>query len=527
MAMLSKEAQVIERLFYIQNKEGQKVPFILNKAQRFLDEHDNAFDKTRLIIAKARQKGFSSVIIGKFAVRCLGKEGTHAVIMSHEAQATQRLLDRAQFCFKHMRGAKPNYGRNSRNELYFPKLESTYYIGTAGARAFGRGDWITDLHCSEYAWWEDPLRHSAGLFQAVPLNGRIYIESTGNGQDNDFYYMWKHADEIGYERLFYPWYADSEYEIDPLSADGVWRPDLPRYNAYLLDVRHRHNLSDRKMAWYELKLKEMHENLPMMQQEYPTTPEECFQATGGRVFGDLQLTESLDWRPTRLDAYHCNSLSTHPRPGYHYVVGADPAGGTGHDDSAMVVFCCETWEQTLEFFNNRINPVEFARLLARTGAMYNQAYIVSEANNHGLAVLGWLRENYDKALLYKHKLGTANAQPKYGWQNTKTTKHMLVGTMQEHLGELTLYGKQTVAELEGFREVEEGKMEGKSDNLVIATGLALLGLLKQAHLRGGHLPKLEQARPKRDYRVITFEEIIDSIRRKRVRSQAGEGYPYA
>ena len=90
----SNEAQVIEKLFQIQTKEGIRVPYKLNPAQRFFDEHDDGFNRTRILIAKARQKGFSSIVLAKFAVRCLGKEGTHAVCMSHEAGATQRLLDK-------------------------------------------------------------------------------------------------------------------------------------------------------------------------------------------------------------------------------------------------------------------------------------------------------------------------------------------------------------------------------------------------------------------------------------------------
>jgi len=176
---LSAEANAIQSLFYIQNKDKVKVPFLLNPAQRFFDEEED----NKTIIAKARQKGFSSIILAKFTIRCLGESGTHASVMSAEAGATQRLLDKVQYYLKHMNGPKPIYGRNTRNELYFPKRESTYHLGTAGSKVFGRGDFVTDLHCSEYAWWEDAVKHQAGIFQAVPKNGNIILESTGNGRN--------------------------------------------------------------------------------------------------------------------------------------------------------------------------------------------------------------------------------------------------------------------------------------------------------------------------------------------------------
>ena len=519
---LSNEARVIQSLFYIQDKKTQlKVPFILNRAQRFLDKEE----APRIIIAKARQKGFSSAILAKFGVRCLGKEGTHAVVMSHEAGATQRLLDKVQYYLRHIRGPKPVYGRNSRNELYFPKLESTYYIGTAGAKAFGRGDWITDLHCSEYAWWEDTIRHQAGIFQAVPMTGRIVIESTGNGRNNDFYYIWKHADDMGYKRLFCPWFIDDEYTL-PCTE---WKPDCPKYNGYLLDLQHKFKLSDRHMKWYEQKFKELREDLKLMQQEYPSEPEECFQATGGALF-HVEGTFSPSWKTERVEGYYVNWLVTHPLPSMDYVIGCDPSGGTGNDDTAIQVFCCQTGEQVLELFNPHINPIECGRLLVKVGEKYNKAYIIVEGNNHGAAVVPWLKENYDRQRIYKSKMATASSPPKYGWWNSSISKHALVGLILNEIPQTIFYGKQTVDELNSFEETPEGRLEGKSDNCVIASGLAMIGLKKFFYLRGQHIPKPIVVEKPRNYMSYTFEEVYDQISKKgRGRGfygpQVGWGYP--
>jgi len=521
--MLSNEARAIQTLFFIQDKQGRKVPFLLRPAQVFLDQEET----NRIIIAKARQKTFSSGITAKFAIRCMGREGTHAVVMSHEASATQRLMDKVQYYLKYMRGPKPVFGRNSRQELYFPKTESTYYIGTAGSRTFGRGDWITDLHCSEYAWWEDPVQHQAGVFQAVPSTGRIVIESTGNGRKRDFYYIWKHADAMGYKRLFFPWFGDDEYTL-PVSS---WQPDLPKYNGYMLDLQKKFKLSDQHMAWYERKLKEMRENLKLMQQEYPSEPEDCFQATGGALFHAETSYHSF-WKTERTFDYFTNKLVNHPIPNLTYVIGCDPSGGVGNDDTAFQVFCAQTLEQVLELFNPNINPIECARLLAKLGDLYNKAYLVVEGNNHGLAVIPLLKELYDKNLIYKSKLATKSSPSRYGWWNSDHTKHALVGLVTEELEQVVLYGKQTVDELNSFEETEEGRMEGESDNCVIATGLAMIGLKKFEYLKGTHIPKLKIARPRSNYMSFTLDEVLKEFEKRRGGSgifgrQVGEGYPYA
>jgi hypothetical protein len=518
--MLSNEARAIQQLFHIQNKEGVKVPFILTPAQQFLDEEET----NRIIIAKARQKGFSSGIKGKFTIRCLGKDGTHAVIMSHEAGATQRHMDQVQYLLKHMKGPKPVFGRNSRGELYFPKTESTFYIGTAGSKAFGRGDWITDLHCSEYAWWEDAIKHQAGVFQAVPRSGRIVLESTGNGRNNDFYYIWKHADDMGYKRLFYGFFMDDEYTL-PVSN---WKPDCPKYNGYLLDLKHKHNLSDQTMAWYEAKFKELREDLKLMQQEYPSTPEECFQATGGALFLVEEAYSSL-WVTKRLMDYYVNLLEGHPSSNYQYIIGCDPSGGTGNDDTSISIFCTQTGEQVLELFNPHINPIQCGRLLVDLGNLYNKAYIITEGNNHGAAVIPWLKENYDRQLIFKSKLPTASSPAKYGWWNSNISKHVLVGLILEEIPQTIFYGKQTVDELNSFEETPEGRLEGKSDNCVISTGLAMMGLKKYQYLRGTHIPKPIAVKAKLNYMTYTLDEVLENIGKRKqgnsyLGNQVGVGY---
>ncbi len=525
---MSAEAKVIESMFFIQDKYTRvKTAFALNKAQRFFDNEDNPYDKTRIIVAKARQKGFSSVILAKLAVRCLGKEGTYAACVSHEAGATQRLLDKADYYIRTMRGPKPVFGRKSRTEMYFSKMESSLYIGTAGAKAFGRGDTITDLHCSEYAWWEDPLKHSTGLFQAVPSNGRIYIESTGNGRNNDFYTIWDHADRMGYTRMFYPWYADEEYSLElPLTVSS-WKPDTPRHNPYLLDIKKKYNLNDKQMWWYETKLRELREDITLMQQEYPSEPDECFQATGGSVFSNIQLSILKQWQQLTFSGLYIFKHIDHPIKDFHYVIGADPSGGTGNDDAAVIVFCCETFEQVFELYNNRTNPFSFAQILCEVAKEYNDAYITCEANNHGAAVIPYLKTNYKHDKIYKRKYGTKTTPPQYGWNNSDLTKHAMIGMMQEMLDQITLYGIQTVKELKGFEENKEGKLEGKSDNLVIATGLGMMGLKRFEYLRKEYLkPIVQEQKEKPNYMTYSLDEILKNINTRKIpNTQVGAGYP--
>lgn len=513
--MLSPEAQVIEKLFQIQTKDGPTTDYVLNPAQRFFDEQEARPPYRGTLIVKARQKGFSSVVLAKFTVRCLSKPGTHAVVLSHEAIATQRLFERVHFYLDYLKGPKAELGTESRLGLSFPKTSSTYYVGTAGARAFGRGDFITDLHCSEYAWWEQSAtRHLAGLFQAVPdPHGRIYIESTGNGQDNDFYYMYKNHEKLRFKLLFYSWFFDDEYKLRwPFSEP--WRPQLTQYADYMLGLKETHKLTDEQMYWYECKLIELREDLNTMQQEYPSEPDEAFQATGGAVFDKVPYVYVPEWSTGRVLDMLAGFLKARPREGFHYVIGADPSGGTGNDATACTVYEVETLEQVYALSNNRLEPVTFGHFLARLGQYFNGAYIVCEANNHGIAVLNILKKEYDKSKLYRA------SEKKWGFQNSATTKPQMVALLKEMIEDgLSIHDKETRDELKAFHEADEGKMLGLSDNLVIASCLAAVGLMKKMKYRWAYFePKPESKINLRDeqgtYMFLRLEDILESIKKR-------------
>lgn len=503
---MTPEAQVIQTLFQIQNKQGVTVPFHLKAGQLAYD----AVRTNRDLIPKARQEGFSSQGVALQSVDCLGKEGTRSVLVSHEAESTQRLLDKARFYFDHMEGPKPVLGRHSRNEFYFPKTESTYYIGTAGARAFGRGDTITHLHLSEYAWWETSgLKHVAGLFQAVPLTGTIRIESTGNGRTNDFYYMVMNAEKLGYRVFFWPWWRSEEYRIEPKHA---WTPE--GFEHIFQDMKTTYNLRGDQLYFYWIKLLEFRLDLRTMQQEYPSCLRECFQATGGSVFDDeIQLGKHSLWTWGLKHGKRCTYLTDHPVRGKTYVIGADPSGGTGHDDAAVHIFCLDTLEQVLEFHNNTTDPVDFGHFLCQVGKEYNDAFIVCESNNHGIATHSILLKYYLRTKIYKRRIPTKGT-PLYGFQTTESSKKALIGAIKECLDlGIELYGNDTKKEMETFEETPEGKVGGPSDNLVIALGLACIGIQKWYR----HVIDLEPKYPKpkpdlnQNYMYFEFDEVFKEL----------------
>ena len=194
---------LIENLLYIDNKQGIVRPFKFNRVQRYFNENKSG----RNIIIKARQVGVSSSILADMFTDCITVPHTSCAVVSHETRATQRLLDRVQFYYDTMQEPRPEIGAESRSEKTFPNIHSSVYIGTAGARAFGRGDTIRKALLSEIAFYEDGAKILSGVEDAVPITGELTLETTPNGEENIAYEVWVKAREgkSPFKPFFFPW----------------------------------------------------------------------------------------------------------------------------------------------------------------------------------------------------------------------------------------------------------------------------------------------------------------------------------
>src|SRR3546814_13829007 len=69
-------------------------------------------------------------------------------------------------------------------------------------------------------------------------------------------------------------------------------------------------------------------------------------------------------------------------------------------------------EQVAEYDNNKIAPDDFAFVVKDLAERYNQAFIVPESNNHGVAMLAYLDDIYPMHLIYSRPTLTAQEDTK-------------------------------------------------------------------------------------------------------------------
>lgn len=464
---------LIATLLKIDNKRGEIVPFDFRKYPGQLHFHQNKAHRN--IILKHRQGGWSSSILADMLMDCITIPQTSAAVVSHETRATQRLLDRVQFYYDSMEPPKPDMDASSRSEKRFSELGSSIYIGTAGARAFGRGDTIRKVLLSELAFYEDARAILNALEDAVPMEGELTIECTPNGEDNVFHEEWVKAREkrSPYKPFFYPWWWTPDYRIPKgsiyaLPEDAGDLTFTPEEEELIL----RHKLDEEQIRWRRWKIAEKE---GLFWQEFPEDELTCFITIGDPVFDPFVLTEM---------ANGCYDGTLHPGgwtywipplEGGSYVIGADSAAGAPGGSYSAAVVMDQQW-RVCATFQKRIEPNAFANLLTELGTWYSDqkghpALLAVERNFTGYAVLGLL-ERYGN-IYYEHDHLTGRQTTKKGWWTNEQTKEYMRTKTREKLTQVKVFDLNLVRQLRGYRFIRHRATPQTFDDMAMALMLAI------------------------------------------------------
>lgn len=514
---LTQEATVMQSLFSIVDKNKLDVDFHLNSTQLKLDQKLTGRD----LVPKARQEGVSFYFLYRYLAACLVSRNIRAVIISHDRESTSRLLNRIKYAVDTIKGPAPVIRNMSANEITFPKTNSMIYIGTAGSRKFGRGDTITHLHCSEYAYWPNALELLAGLLQACPRgHSEVAIESTGNGTGNDYHRRCERAwsgTSPAWTVHFFNWLDFPEYYNELTEEEEDWLmenldPDIEEDK--LVGI-----LTPGQLSWRREVLEEIDYDLGTFKQEYPISFEECFQASGHSIFTKVQyLRDFPGWR--KLDE-RFQALEGHPRIGAVYSVGADVAAGVKKDRSVIEVTCVTTQEQVAEWVSDQTEPDVFATKIEALAVLYNKAYVTVEANNHGIVTLDILMDIYPQYLLYSSDStsgdGARDVEPsliRQGFRTTSRSKPMLLGKLRKYLAKMiTIYSPGLKGELDSFIEHPNGELgaeEGCHDDRVIAMACSIWGIERASLVIDGEFTVV-QTQPD----LFSLDGIIEEMSSKR------------
>lgn len=508
---LQNKAWRLTHLYKIKTKQGQLVTFKPNaiQLQHLIDRGGHRYNMT----VKYRQGGVTTLYAIDLLDEALWVPGMNCALIAHEAKKLPEYFDIIKRAYENLPAEiKPKTKTDTKNKYDFTyrfdgaRLDSSIYVATKL-----RGTTVFNLHITESAYIKDRLELSAGSKQAVPKEGRISEETTGNGF-NEFYDSYMHyanlqnPTEYDYKTYFYPWQIDPQYTLVGELTDITSKEQ---------ELKDRFNLTDGQLLWRRWKMSELKKDQSgtglsgeqLFKQEYPMTLTEAFQSGAGAVFDGekvdainarMGLTKDEIETKYRADyfalspneqylrdeliktAHSLSALGVSmwklPEPDHEYVIGCDPSDGAGADNSGVDVWDKNTLEQVAQLYG-KVRPDELAEIIKALAVYYNQAFVGIE-NNMLSTILFFTKiyDNYYYTNVVDEK--TAKKTKKIGWNTNTKTRDLMIDDFLIAFdeGSLTIHSPITKAEMKTFVRKDNGKREhadGKHDDALFGGFIAL------------------------------------------------------
>lgn len=500
----------------------------------------------RLIRLKPRQKGSSTWSVWKL-YSLLSDSMSRGVIIGGAHTQGQNL-------FKILKTYADNdtfdLDRPGRTRCAVMDKEARFSNGslcdrlTAANGEAGRSGTYQVVVATEYARWDEEGVAAAsevlgGLLRTVPdaPMTMVDIESTANGEGNDFHTRWLAAitfEELkagrrGYVKIFAPWFVFEDSRRDPALEEGE-QQCIPKEVEQ--EVRAKYDLDDWQVAWMQYACRELcKKDFDIFCEEYPFDEVSAFRTSGRRRFnatilrqmaerarlyapalGNLETNQDdrVMWRPATED--DCRVVRwEQPRVGCRYLVSVDSMTGesqvAGEDPDSHSV---GVWRAGMfEHGKGWVPPKLVARLVDNWGewernkvyqlwwdidvleeqvwrlaGYYGNCMIVPEMNkDRGLVELLKLRPNaqiYERVQFNRREQTETKA---YGWYTDPKTREMIIENLARAIrtqgtdGEgVEIHCPILISELQSFVVKKSGRseaMSGKHDDTVLEAAIGL------------------------------------------------------
>lgn len=284
----------INNLYKIRNKEGQLIKFKRNRAQQHYSENK----WFRNLVLKSRQLGFTTDEAIDSLDDVLFTPNMDALMIAHNLEAGESIFN------KKITFAWDKLPQELRQLYSVDNKTSKTLKFDFGAKGFsslavdtsGRSGTYQRVHITELAEIAKKYPKKIpdiieGTIPAIPTTGRLDIESTSQGASGEFYEMFMEAWERGeptinqqYKAHFYNWtWDDEEMEriVNPIPFSEMDQKEK------FEDYAEKHKLNQVEITYYYQKWLSLNKKWNALHREYPTTPQEAFDAVSeGTFYGE-------------------------------------------------------------------------------------------------------------------------------------------------------------------------------------------------------------------------------------------------
>ena len=283
MTITSKEWR-LNNLYRIVDRDGNSIPFKLNHVQKDVLESIH----NRNLILKARQLGMTTFAVLYLLDETLFNENLSTGIVSYSLEHAQHIfkkiighaLDTLPKEIKHLSGIV----QRSAREITFNNGSSLRVDTTL------RGGSYPLVLVSEFGKTcaRNPQKAEeviTGTLQSVPRDGRIIIESTGEGNEGFFAEMCmlssqresKELTPLDYHLFFYPWYLEPSYSMLQKTTYEVELTDY--FDKIERDANTK--ITQEQRNWYAAQRQVLGEKI---KQEFPSSVAEAFLSSSDAYY---------------------------------------------------------------------------------------------------------------------------------------------------------------------------------------------------------------------------------------------------
>jgi hypothetical protein len=482
----------------------------------------------RLIYLKSRRIQATTGTAARFFHDTAFQPGVHTAVIAHDDVSTRNIFGiykRFYDKYRPFAGGIPlPPSKLTADKIAFEfagEPESSYIqVRTAGSINFGRSFRLTNVHFSEFPYYERPGELLSACMSAMPKTAdtTAVIEGTAKTIGDLFHKMWQASMDPSMESdwlgLFMGWWEHPSNRMQPAVAPDRFMHDLSAEERQIMGL---YNLDLQQLAWRRWTIiNDFAGDTVRFKREHPATPEEAFTASSRNRFsvahiqrmpiqrdpvvGELQLDtvgveQRLVFAPSEFGALR---IWKKPERGRLYACGADCAQGldvgpgdgqSDPDYSSAQMLDRDTGEQVAHL-RARMMPGETGRYVAAFCRFYNMAQCCGERNpgGGGISMLeAMINSDYPAGLLY-HRPVTIDQDPqvrgdRIGWDTSGVSRPLLIGYLDEAIrqGSISIRDPITQMELLTFVIGPNGKAAAQGnchDDTVIALALALIVILR-------------------------------------------------
>lgn len=335
------------------NLDKGLVPFNLYPYQKEMFDH---FNNHRFsIVLACRQSGKSISSVAYLLWYAIFHPDQTIAVLANKGATAQEMLARVTLMLENLPFfLQPGTKALNKRSIDFSNNSRIVSAATSGSSI--RGMSVNLLYLDEFAFVEDAATFYTSTYPVIASgkNTKVIITSTANGIGNMYHKIWEGA-------------VQGVNDYKPFRVDW-W--DVP----------------GRDEEW---KLQTV-SNTSSLQfdQEFGNT----FFGTGDTLIEGQTLLKLRAKDP--IDLLEGGDLKIYEKPikDHFYITTVDVAKGVGGDYSTFNIIDTSSrpFKQVAVYRNNRISPILFPNIIAKTCKAYNNAYVVVENNDQGTVVCNGL-----------------------------------------------------------------------------------------------------------------------------------------